>query len=104
MPIIKRTQPAGSPPRPTAESGDGAVVVMENVTGFEPSDMNELAPDHLADAMESFSAPPPTPDPVEIDPLGALSVEERHEQDDEIAGIAKAKRDAEALLGVFRRR
>jgi len=94
----------GAPAAPPIPAGAGGQAVEKQpVTGFMPSDMNELAPDHLTNAVESFKAPVPAP-AVEVDPLGALTEKERHAQDKEKERILQAQRDGDALLGAYRRR
>lgn len=98
--VVERSAPAAPPV--SAQAG-GGTVEKQPVTGFMPSDMDELAPDHLTNAVESFKAPAPAP-AVEVDPLGALTEKERHAQDEEKERILQAQRDGDALLGAYRRR
>jgi hypothetical protein len=99
------TPPASAGERQVSSAALGSGQVMEQpVTGFVPSDMNEMAPDHLTDVVESFKAPAPAPPAVRVDPIGQLTDDELHAQDEEKERIRKAQRDGDALLGAYRRR
>lgn len=92
-----------SPDAARARSASPRSKNAEPLRRFDPHDTNEFTPARLPSAMQAFSEAPRMNPGTEVDPMAALSKEERAAHRRELGEIVQAQKHAETLVGVSMR-
>jgi hypothetical protein len=110
-PRATQTRSAQAKPAPSGQAGSSRPARAKPTRStqakplmrFEPHDEREPAPDRLPSALKAFGGVPKMEPGAEVDPMAALTEDERNAHRKELADIVQAQRHAETLVGVSMR-